>query len=98
MRSFLIIGAAVVGGIGYAIESTILSDLIGAGMFDSKKDFYTQLFLAYLLLLLPPYVLSNPNRTETVKAVGVASGLALLDILQWLSIGALIAIGYNAFS
>ncbi|EOX3447535.1 hypothetical protein [Vibrio cholerae] len=98
MLSSIIIGAATIGSFGFAVEHFLLDDLITSGMVISKQDFYLKLLLTYGLLLIPPYIMMSPSRTEAAKMVGQATGLAILDVAKWISIGVLIAIGFNAFN
>ncbi len=98
MFPFIIIGAAITGSFGLAVEYFVLSDLVTSGILVSKQDFYLKLLLIYLVLLIPPFILMSPSRTETVKSVGLATGLAILDVSKWISIGILIAIGFHAFN
>ncbi|AZS26364.1 hypothetical protein [Vibrio anguillarum] len=98
MLPLIIIGAAIIGSFGLAVEHFLLDDLITSGMVISKQDFYLKLLLTYGVLLIPPYIMMSPSRTETAKMVGQAAGLAILDVAKWISIGVLIAIGFNAFN
>lgn len=98
MLPFIIIGAAFIGSIGFAVEYFALNDLIESDIVISKQDLYIRLLLIYVVLLIPPFIMMSPSRTETVKIVGQATGMAILDIAKWISIGVLIAIGFNAFN
>lgn len=98
MFSFIIIGAAIVGSFGFAVEYFVLNDLVASGMVVSKQDFYFKLLLIYVVLLIPPFIMMSPSRTETVKLVGQATGAAIFDVAKWISIGVLFAIGFNAFN
>lgn len=98
MFPFIIIGAAITGSFGFAVEYFALNDLIKTGMVISKQDFYLKLLLIYVVLLIPPFIMMSPSRTEITKMVGQAAGLAILDVAKWISIGVLIAIGFNAFN
>lgn len=98
MLPFIIIGAAIIGSFGFAVEYFALNDLINTGMVISKQDFYLKLLIIYVVLLIPPFIMVSPSRTETVKVVGQSAGLAILDVAKWISIGVLIAIGFNAFN
>lgn len=98
MFPFIVIGAAIIGGFGFAVEYFALSDLVTSGILVSKQDFYLKLLLIYVVLLIPPFILMSPSRTETVKSVGHATGLAILDVAKWISIGVLVAIGFHAFN
>ncbi|EGR0524897.1 TPA: hypothetical protein P7L42_003284 [Vibrio cholerae] len=98
MIPIIIIGAAIIGSFGFAVEFFLLNDLIESGMIISKQDFYLKLLLTYMVLLIPPYIVISPSRSETAKMVGQATGLVILNIAQWISVGILIAIGFNAFN
>lgn len=96
MLPVIIIGAAFVGLIGVCVEYFYFKDLVSIGAIEAKLDFYFKLFSAYLILLIPPYILSSPSRTETAKNVGAATGLAAFEIAKWIAIGVLISIGFHA--
>jgi len=61
MLSFIIIGAAIIGSLGLAVEYFVLNDLIKTGVVISKQDFYLKLLLTYVVLLIPPYIMMSPK-------------------------------------
>ncbi len=98
MFASAVIGAAVIGSFGFAVEYFALDLLVSSGTVSSKLDLYGKLLLVYTVLLIPPFIAASPERAENAKILGKAAGLAILDIAKYISIGILIALGFNAFN
>lgn len=98
MLPFIAIGGAIIGCLGFVVQYFALNELIALGMVISKQDFYLKLVVIYGVLLIPPFIILSPSRTENAQMLAQVMGLTIFKIAKWISVGALMAIGFNAFN
>lgn len=94
MKDFILIGLAVIGSITLAVDYFFLEGLMTGGIVSNRQELWGISFLFYLVLLVPPCIMQSPERVETVSDVAIATGMAALDIARYLSLGAVLCIGW----
>lgn len=97
MMAPMIIGSALIATFGLTIEYFFLEDMFRLQVIEDRQEFWLTLIFGYALLLIPPWISTNHERTENTAMLIQSTGSAILNVAQWVSIGVLIAIGFHAF-
>lgn len=98
MKDFVLFSLVFTGCLGFVADYWWIEDLVAAGVFKSSPDLWIHLFVSYLVLLVPPYIMMNDDRRESAELVASAVASSFLGAMRWISIGALVAIGFYIFN
>lgn len=98
MKDFIIVGLAFCSCIGFVADYWWLNDLIEMSVVTSRTDLWGRLAIMYVILLVPPFIMLNQQRSENAELIIKATGFAILDMARYVSIGILIAFGFYIFT
>ena len=97
MAPTMVILAALTATFGLTIEHFFLEDMLRLQVIEDRHELWLILMFGYALLLIPPWILTDHERTENTEILIQSTGAAILNVAKWVSIGVLIAIGFHAF-
>lgn len=98
MKEFIVIGLAFIGLVTLGIDYFLLEKLVSGDLADARKELWIKAGMIYLILLVPPFIMTDPQRRENVELAAKAGGLAVLDVTKYLAIGILLYMGWHLAS
>jgi len=94
MKDAIIIGIAVVGLLTLGADYFFLEQFATGDISEARVKLWTTTGITYLVLLIPPFIMSNSSRREAAGDFISAAGFAGLAIAKWVGIGFMICLGF----
>ena len=94
MRQIAIIGLAVVGLMTLGIDYFFLESFAVVNIEEARKELWMKAGIAYLILLIPPFLIIDRNRRDKTRDVLSSVGFVALEVSQYIGIGFLLYVGW----
>lgn len=94
MKDVIIIGLAVTGLFTLGIDYFLLESFAVSNIEEARRELWIKAGIAYLVLLIPPYIFNSRARLDKAKEIMEVGGLVIVDLAKYISIGFLLFLGW----
>lgn len=77
MMAPIVISAALIATFGLTIEYFFLEDILRLQAMEDRQEFWLTLIFGYALLLIPPWISTNHERTKNTAILIQSTGSAI---------------------